>query len=59
MQNYEQKIHQLVMEGKLPRFTYSDISIGHDEWCRLRRGVGQCNCDPEITVLPTGPGHAV
>ena len=51
MHNHEKKILQLWEDGKIPRNTYSDISIGHDAWCRLRKGVGECDCDPEVIVL--------
>ena len=59
MHNYEQKILQLLKEGKVPRNTYSDVVILHDEWCQFFKGTGECDCSPEITVLSTGPGQPV
>jgi hypothetical protein len=30
--------------------------VQHDDWCRLLRGKGDCNCNPDITrhVQPKG-----
>jgi hypothetical protein len=29
------------------------IKVKHDHWCKLIRGIGDCNCDPDIEFMTT------
>ena len=29
------------------------IVVRHDDWCALLRGVGECNCDPDVEYVAT------
>jgi hypothetical protein len=48
--NYVVKLLELVVHGKLPAASASEVVVFHDAWCNLARG-GRCNCDPEIHLV--------
>lgn len=50
MHNYEKKLFQMIQEGKISPEpgALKDVNILHDDWCRALRGVGECNCEPDI-----------
>jgi hypothetical protein len=52
MDNYLKKIQKLKAEGKFPSEPGKlyDAKVAHDYWCRIY-SAGECNCDPEITVV--------
>ena len=35
--------------GKLTGINW--VNVAHDDWCDRLRGVGECNCDPEIQFM--------
>jgi hypothetical protein len=37
----------------------TDAHIEHDDWCRLLRQRGACNCDPDITLACADGSYAV
>lgn len=53
-QEYVQRLvaaQEKIVEIIGPR--YAAVDIAHDDWCRLRRQSGWCNCDPHIFVYAT------
>lgn len=35
----------------LGRGSVGFVTVAHDEWCSLLRGVGPCDCGPEVRLL--------
>jgi hypothetical protein len=29
------------------------VQVLHDDWCAMLRGVGECNCNPEVRYVAT------
>lgn len=53
MHRFVLKIERMRIEGKLPTaIGLHHVTVKHDEWCALLKGNGECNCDPDIEVLP-------
>jgi hypothetical protein len=53
--NYRIKLAKMVEAGTVPSAGgVHEISVYHDAWCGIYRGV-RCNCDPIIEVLPPAP----
>ena len=42
------KVARDLATGKIRCGTAYEIEILHDDWCNLIRGIGDCNCEPEI-----------
>lgn len=49
MDNYIKKAQKLMADGVIPDGSIGNLAIQHDSWCKRLRGVGECNCDPDIT----------
>lgn len=51
--NYQQALLSLIAQapaGTFPVGQVSHVTIGHDSWCKLLRGKGDCNCRPKVRL---------
>lgn len=46
---YMKPILEAHAQGVFKPGTFSEIMVGHDDWCGKLKG-GECNCTPEISV---------
>ena len=53
MENFQVKILELMQSGVLKKGDLANLDIRHDDWCSRLKGIGPCNCDPEIQVYPS------
>ena len=57
MNNYLAKLlataSSRVPAGKKPTAVVAQVA--HDKWCKLLKGTGDCNCNPEITYRDLAP----
>lgn len=49
------EIAQVRAEGQLKPGTIHLIDVYHDEWCDLLKGMGPCNCTPEVGPMERVP----
>jgi hypothetical protein len=47
MNNYIEKLNEMIQSGEIRTEAIQSIEVLHDEWCNALHG-GDCNCDPEI-----------
>lgn len=57
--NYVRKLHELHRIGAIPREVGLHlVTIYHDAWCAIYAAPPQpCDCNPDIRVKATVPGH--
>ncbi len=29
------------------------IKVAHDDWCKMRQGTGECDCNPDVSYIAT------
>lgn len=43
-----ERMSQARAQGLLKPGTVHVIDVYHDDWCALLKGIGPCNCNPEV-----------
>ena len=53
--NHNKKLQSMVRNGlvEIKHGTLAKMDIAHDDWCNLLHKKGYCNCNPDITIMPT------
>ena len=43
-------------DGMIAGGTRNQAIVAHDDWCMLIRGLGACNCNPDIEIVTPREG---
>lgn len=48
--NHTRKLLAMLASGELKPTPgeFRNVHVAHDDWCALLKGIGPCNCDPDI-----------
>ena len=52
--DYLDQIQRAHAAGRVP-VGVSVAQVFHDDWCALLAGRGECDCNPEVRVVPVAP----
>lgn len=48
LEKYQERIVELIEEGKIPTGELSMVEVAHDDGCEALTGEDKCSCDPDL-----------